>query len=40
MAEYKPDLKTCTELSAYRKHVEKLDIKKKKDVRDAKVAHI
>jgi len=40
MGEYKPDLKTCTELTAYRKHLEKLDIKKKKDTRDAKVAHI
>jgi len=40
LGEIKPELKTCTELTQYRKLMEKLDIKKKKDVRDAKVAHL
>lgn len=40
LGEVKPDLKTCTELTQYRKLMEKLDIKKKKDGRDAKVAHL
>ena len=40
LGEIKPDLKTCTELTNYRKQVEKLDIRKKKESRDAKVAHL
>ena len=33
-------MKTCTELLAYRKGIEKEDIRKKKTTRDEKVAHL
>ena len=36
----KPQVITKTELSQYRKNVEKRDISKKKSDRDAKVAHL
>ena len=40
LAETTPSMKTCTELLAYRKGIEKEDIRKKKTTRDEKVAHL
>jgi hypothetical protein len=40
MSEFKPFNKTMTELTNHRKGVEKRDIARKKNERDAKVAHL
>jgi len=40
LSETIPSMKTCTELLAYRKGIEKEDIRCKKTKRDEKVAHL